>query len=321
MSKPTYIGIDLETTGKDTKLDPNENVILEVAVVVLDDELNPLEVWTSTIYPEKSPVGCKGPSIRKLCSDHVFDMHRSTGLIDDDGVVQDNPIPLAEAEISIMKIVSKRFRTAAMVDRPTLLGHSIQFERRFLEVHMPHLSALLHYRQLDARSIELLAPELEWGKADTKHRALSDIMHSIAVLRKGRERLLASECVKSITPMIKQRVADIVDLYNEEGVSDRVREIVLNVDEGNYAAAQAMAEHAEELEEGQPQLVYYLQGLRDAGAYPLERARLLLEGARTQCESIRKQWLKDKAENDFLRKHLREAQEEIDALRIQQGKT
>jgi len=96
----------------------------------------------------------------------------------------------------------------AIRERPLLAGNSVHGDRRYLEVHMPRLTRLMSFRQLDVTTIKELArrwaPALEFNKnAETirrwypsaieveggAHDALFDIKGSVAELNFYRNHL------------------------------------------------------------------------------------------------------------------------------------
>ena len=78
-----------------------------------------------------------------------------------------------------------------------MCGNSIGVDRRFLDHQLPELDQYLHYRSIDVSSLKELCRR--WyptvykgrpGKAEA-HRALADVLESIAELRYYREHMLA----------------------------------------------------------------------------------------------------------------------------------
>ena len=168
------IWIDMEMTG----LSPENDRIIEVALVVTDAELNTL---------------AEAPVLVVHQSDAVLDgmdswnkgTHGKSGLIDkvkasalDEAVVEEQMIAFLKEYVAE--------RTSPMC------GNSICQDRRFLARHMPRLEAYFHYRNLDVSTIKELAkrwrPGLPEGfKKASKHEALADIYESINELKYYRE--------------------------------------------------------------------------------------------------------------------------------------
>lgn len=168
------IWIDLEMTG----LDPDNDLIIEIATVVTDKALNILD---------------QGPVIavnqRKEIIDKMDDWnqkhHGQSGLIDR---VLQSQITEREAEIQTLGFLKKWVAEG----QSPMCGNSICQDRRFLHRCMPELERFFHYRNLDVSTIKELvgrwAPGLKSGfKKQAAHVALDDILESINELKYYRE--------------------------------------------------------------------------------------------------------------------------------------
>jgi oligoribonuclease len=164
------VWIDCEMTGLDLSIDE----LVEVAVVVTDYELKPLDDgFTVVIKPDQSALDNMG--------EFVTNMHTESGLI--------NEIPLgkslAEAEYEVLEYV---LRFVPDEKTAPLAGNTIGTDRAFLAKFMPRLDNHLHYRSVDVSSIKELARRWyprAYFQAPTKHgghRALADILESIREL-------------------------------------------------------------------------------------------------------------------------------------------
>jgi len=181
MNDNRLVWIDVETTG----LDPDSNVLLEIAVAVTDAELNILDhPYTAVIAPD-------GRGAAALIMDGVVrEMHSSSGLLDElpDG------IPAAEAEAEALTHIRRHVPVAGSCP---LAGSSVGFDRSFLTRYMPDLAGHLHYRNVDVSSVKELArrwyPDATAAQPRTKsaHRALPDILASIAELDYWRRTVFA----------------------------------------------------------------------------------------------------------------------------------
>lgn len=168
------IWIDLEMTG----LDPDRDVIIEMATIVTDSDLNILE---------------EGPVIAVHQSEEILAgmdewntrQHGQSGLTQR---VRESTVSAAEAEAQTLAFLEKWVPKRAS----PICGNSICQDRRFLYRHMPKLEAYFHYRNLDVSTLKELAarwaPQLREGfKKGNTHLALDDIRESIAELRYYRE--------------------------------------------------------------------------------------------------------------------------------------
>ncbi|HEY4073209.1 MAG TPA: oligoribonuclease [Herbaspirillum sp.] len=168
------IWCDMEMTG----LDPENDRIIEVAVVVTDSELNIL---------------AEGPVFAIHQPDEIMDRmdawnkgtHGRSGLIER---VKNSTVTEAEAEAALIEFL-KQYVPAG---KSPMSGNSICQDRRFMARGMPKLEAFFHYRNLDVSTLKELCkrwkPELASGfKKHQKHTALADIIESVEELRYYRE--------------------------------------------------------------------------------------------------------------------------------------
>ncbi len=164
------IWIDLEMTG----LDPEQNVIIEIATVVTDPELN--------IVAEGPNLAINQPeSALSLMDDWNLSHHSESGLL---SRVRESEISQKEAEAMTLEFVGKYSEK----NQTPLCGNSIWQDRRFLIHHMPALESFFHYRIIDVSSVKELARR--WNPSivnqvskQGSHRALDDIRESIEELR------------------------------------------------------------------------------------------------------------------------------------------
>ena len=163
------IWMDLEMTG----LDPDRDVILEIATIITDNALTEVAVGPdlAVAVPET-----KLKAMNEWNQTH----HRDSGLLER---VRASTLSTAEAERLTLNFVKQH----AEADAAPLCGNTIWQDRRFLARQMPALEQHFHYRNVDVSSIKELAqrwrPELVDGfQKRNKHRALADIRESIAEL-------------------------------------------------------------------------------------------------------------------------------------------
>jgi oligoribonuclease len=163
--------IDLEMTG----LDDERDVILEIAALVTDDDLNVVADGPDLVVHQ--------PSLALEGMDKVVTkMHRVSGLTEAVGA---STITLDEAGKAVLEFLRQHVPEARTVP---LCGNSIATDRRFLARHLPELEAHFHYRSIDVSTVKELCrrwyPDA-YQAAPIKaghHRALDDIRESVAEL-------------------------------------------------------------------------------------------------------------------------------------------
>lgn len=171
------VWVDMEMTG----LDPHNDRIIEVAVVVTDPDLNVL---------------AEGPVFAIHQPDEVLDRmdawnkgtHGRSGLIDR---VKASTVTEADAETALIAFL-KHFVPAG---KSPMCGNTICQDRRFMARGMPKLETFFHYRNLDVSTLKELCkrwkPEIASGfKKHQKHTALADIIESVEELRYYREHFI-----------------------------------------------------------------------------------------------------------------------------------
>lgn len=163
-----------------TGLDPDNDVIVEIATLVTDDDLKILAEGPDLV------VAAEAEKLERM-NDVVRRMHDRSGLRE---AIAGATITVGEAEEATLAFVRQH------VDKPQsapLCGNSIGMDRRFLARHMPALEEYLHYRSVDVSSVKELcrrwSPAVYSGapKKQSGHRALGDIRESVAELAYYRE--------------------------------------------------------------------------------------------------------------------------------------
>lgn len=166
---PHLVWIDLEMTG----LDPEIHVIVEIASIVTDTELNIVEQGpdTAIFYPEE---------ILAHMEPWSLEHHQASGLLDR---IRNSSVSCEKAEKETIDFLSRYISKG----KSPLCGNSIYQDRRFLVKHMPRLEAFFHYRNIDVSSIKELVkrwyPALHAFQKEKSHLALNDIKESIEELR------------------------------------------------------------------------------------------------------------------------------------------
>ena len=176
-SDMNLVWLDMEMTG----LDPDQDRIIEVAIVVTDSQLKAVSQAPVLVIHQAD-------AILDAMDDWNKGTHARSGLIDK---VKASTLTEREAEHHLLAFLAQHIpaKTSPMC------GNSICQDRRFLARHMPRLEAYFHYRNLDVSTLKELAkrwkPDIAKGLVKQgKHEALADIQESIDELKYYREHLL-----------------------------------------------------------------------------------------------------------------------------------
>jgi oligoribonuclease len=164
------VWIDCEMTG----LDLGSDLLIEVAALVTDSELNVLGDGVDVVIGATAEELARMPEV-------VRDMHATSGLSEE---VLRSVVTLEEAEQQVLAYLKE------YVDprKAPLCGNSIATDRGFLARDMKELDAFLHYRMVDVSSIKELARRwyprayFHSPKKAGGHRALADILESVREL-------------------------------------------------------------------------------------------------------------------------------------------
>jgi oligoribonuclease len=176
--QPNLIWIDCEMTG----LDLEKDVLVEIAVLVTDSELNVIGEGIDLVIAA-TPEQLAG------MNEFVTQMHTNSGLITE----IPTGIAISTAEDQIIKYLES---ASTIAGKSPLAGNSVSVDRSFIARDMPRLNDYLHYRTIDVSSVKELARR--WNAkvyfnspAKTgNHRALGDIQDSIAELAHYRSNFL-----------------------------------------------------------------------------------------------------------------------------------
>jgi oligoribonuclease len=168
--------MDLEMTG----LDPARHVIVEIATIVTDDELQVVAEGPDLVVHQPAEAMARMEEV-------VRTMHTSSGLLQ---AIEASTTTLEEAGAATLAFIKEHVPEARTIP---LCGNSIGTDRRFLAAYLPDIEEHLHYRSVDVSTIKELTRRWYPGALDavprkaTAHRALDDIRESIQELRWYRE--------------------------------------------------------------------------------------------------------------------------------------
>lgn len=170
------VWMDLEMTG----LDPARHVIVEVATLITDDDLDVVAEGPDLVVHQ-------GQAELAEMDEVVRTMHRTSGLLN---AIAASSITLSEAGEQTMTFLREHVPEPGTVP---LAGNSIGTDRRFLATQLPEIENWLHYRSVDVSTVKELAqrwyPKVA-ANAPSKqsaHRAMDDIKESVEELRFWRE--------------------------------------------------------------------------------------------------------------------------------------
>ncbi len=176
--QPNLIWIDCEMTG----LDLENDVLVEIAVLVTDSDLNVIGEGIDLVIAA-TPEQLAG------MNEFVTQMHTNSGLITE--------IPTGISVSAAEDLIIKYLESASTVaSKSPLAGNSVSVDRSFIARDMPRLNDYLHYRTIDVSSVKELARRWNakvYFNSPTKtgnHRALGDIQDSIAELAHYRANFL-----------------------------------------------------------------------------------------------------------------------------------
>ena len=175
--KTNLIWIDLEMTG----LIPERDVIIEIATVVTDANLNVIEEGPSLAINQNS-------DLLDGMDEWNTSQHNRSGLVKR---VLESTISTAAAESQTLEFLINYVDQGAS----PMCGNSICQDRRFLYNYMPNLEKFFHYRHIDVSTLKELAVRwkpsiLSSSYKKSRHLALSDVYDSIDELKHYREHFI-----------------------------------------------------------------------------------------------------------------------------------
>lgn len=178
MTTKNLVWMDLEMTG----LEPEKDVIIEIATIVTDSDLN--------ILAEGPVIAVKQPDILlDAMNEWNTKTHGNSGLTQR---VKESQIDARAAELATIEFLSSYVKPGTS----PLCGNSIHQDRRFLVKYMPELEAYFHYRNIDVSTLKELAKRWKPDVVSSfqkkgSHQALDDIRESIEETKHYREYFIA----------------------------------------------------------------------------------------------------------------------------------
>lgn len=176
MSKDrNLVWMDLEMTG----LNPDRHVIIEIATIVTDSDLNLVAEGPELVIEASE-------SDLAAMNQWNVEHHTQSGLL---ARIRAEGVPLVEAEALTLEFLDNH----TVKRRTHLCGNSVWQDRRFLRRYMPLVDDWFHYRLIDVSSIKEVVKRwhpktIKEIKKKTEHRALADIRESIDELKFYREK-------------------------------------------------------------------------------------------------------------------------------------
>ena len=168
--------MDLEMTG----LDPATEVIVEIATLITDDDLNVIAEGPDLVINQPE-------SVLAAMQPIVVEMHTTSGLL---AAIRASQVTLEQAGKETFDFIKQHVTEARTIP---LCGNSIGTDRRFLAKYLPEIENYLHYRSVDVSTIKELVKRWYPGVEITRptksgaHRALDDVRESIRELKFYRE--------------------------------------------------------------------------------------------------------------------------------------
>lgn len=163
-----------------TGLDPATEVIVEIATLITDDDLNVIAEGPDLVINQPE-------SVLTAMQPVVVEMHTTSGLL---AAIRASQVTLEQAGKETFDFIKQHVTEARTIP---LCGNSIGTDRRFLAKYLPEIENYLHYRSVDVSTIKELVKRWYPGVEITRptksgaHRALDDVRESIRELKFYRE--------------------------------------------------------------------------------------------------------------------------------------
>jgi oligoribonuclease len=153
---------------------PEKDVIIEIATIVTDKDLNILAEGPALVIHQNDEILT---GMDEWNTEH----HTASGLVKR---VKDSNVSIQQAEQQTIEFL-KKYITAGT---SPMCGNTVCQDRRFLYNYMPKLEKFFHYRHIDVSTLKELAvrwkPEAKMiREGESAHLALADIRDSIDELK------------------------------------------------------------------------------------------------------------------------------------------
>ncbi len=168
-----------------TGLNPDIDVVVEIATLVTDDDLNVIAEGPDFVIHHSDDV-------LAIMDPFVVQMHTESGLLP---LIRESRTTVDDAARLTLDFIRTHVTEARTVP---LCGNSIGTDRRFLAKYMPEIEAFLHYRSVDVSSVKELCKRwyptvtIDRPSKDGAHRALNDIHESVRELRFYRDSIFTT---------------------------------------------------------------------------------------------------------------------------------
>ena len=187
---PVLVWMDLEMTG----LEPARHVIVEIATLVTDDDLNIIAEGPDLVIHQDEAALAEMDLV-------VVEMHTKSKLLD---AIRSSTLSLEEAGAQTLEFIKTHVTEARRVP---LCGNSIGMDRRFLAAYLPEIEEYLHYRSVDVSTVKELVKRWYPGLNSTRprkagaHRAMDDVVESISEMKFYREHVFVREIPSLAKPV------------------------------------------------------------------------------------------------------------------------
>ncbi len=176
--KGNLVWVDMEMTG----LNPDKEVIIEIATIITNSELEILTEGPDLVIHQPN-------TYLDAMDDWNKNQHEKTGLTK---AVKESNVSLSQAEQQTLEVIHKYCPPKKCL----LCGNAVHHDRRFMIKYMPKIHEYLHYRHIDVSTIKSLVSswypkDKDLPKKNNTHRALADIRDSIEELKYYRQKYFA----------------------------------------------------------------------------------------------------------------------------------